>query len=257
MSSMQIDRLPAFDDNYLWGLFDPRTREAFVVDPGDSTVIENWLAEKQAVLKGILVTHHHADHVGGVQALRDRHHCRVIGPAHESRLADLLTEFVVQGDEVDIGFGKALTMEVPGHTSSHVSYYLAEQAALFCGDTLFVLGCGRMFEGTPEQFWSSLETLSTLPDNTAVYCAHEYSLGNAKFALSIDPDNRDLQDMAEAIRLARSENRPTVPGLLSQEKKANPFLRANVLGPKLYPSLAKEGPSVWFAEIRKAKDQFR
>jgi hydroxyacylglutathione hydrolase len=257
MTTFQIHRLPAFQDNYLWALEDSTTQRALVVDPGDAEVIQRWLDTSGASLDAILVTHHHPDHIGGVEALKERHACRVFGPAYESRLNGLLTDSLVQGDQLPLDYFPAKVLEVPGHTSSHVAYWSESHKALFCGDTLFVLGCGRMFEGSPEQFWASLEQLRTLPDDTQVYCAHEYSLSNAKFALSVDPDNEQLRVIAADIQQARAAGLSTVPSVLGQEKLANPFLRADVLGPRLYPHLQGANPANWFAEIRKAKDEFR
>jgi hydroxyacylglutathione hydrolase len=255
---MQVDRLPAFDDNYLWGLRAcANTGRASVVDPGDPQVIEQWLERTDAKLEAILVTHHHEDHVGGVAYLRDRHQCRVIGPAYESRLSALLTEFVSQGDTVKLEAGQASVIEVHGHTSSHIAYWFESQDALFCGDSLFVLGCGRMFEGTPAQMWASMQKLRALPDATQVYCAHEYSQSNARFALSVDPQNPTLQALSAEISERRRQGLPTVPGHLGTEKQANPFLRSDALAASAFPHLANATGAEQFAAMRSAKDNFK
>jgi hydroxyacylglutathione hydrolase len=255
---MHVNRLPAFDDNYLWGLRSASGEgRATVVDPGDPQVIEHWLDQSGAQLEAILVTHHHEDHVGGVAYLKQKYQCRVIGPAYETRLTALLTEFVSENDPVQLEAGRATVLEVHGHTSSHIAYWFEQDDALFCGDSLFVLGCGRMFEGTPAQMWGSMQKMRTLPDATLVYCAHEYSQSNARFALSVDPDNKDLRTVSEQINELRRQGKPTVPSSLGVEKKTNPFLRADMLAAQAFPALANAPGHEQFAAMRTAKDNFK
>ncbi|MGH6623788.1 MAG: hydroxyacylglutathione hydrolase, partial [Burkholderiaceae bacterium] len=217
--------IPAFNDNYLWLL--ARGRIAAVVDPGDAAPIVRALEERQVDLAVILVTHHHGDHVGGVLELKERYGARVYGPAGEQIAG--LDRRLVAGDrvrELDLEFQ---VIEVPGHTRGHIAYFAAdaEPPLLFCGDTLFGCGCGRLFEGTPAQMLASLDQLRGLPDATQVYCAHEYTLSNIRFAQAVEPHNADLQERARAAKVLREAGQPTLPSTIGLERATNPFLRSD------------------------------
>ena len=221
---MNLLPIPAFSDNYLWLLHDGK--QAIVVDPGQAEPVLNVLAQHQLQLQGILVTHHHADHVGGVQALREATGAPAWGPAYE-QLPEPITR-VQGGDTVDLLGGPWQVMDVPGHTSGHIAFYSAlalPQPVLFCGDTLFSGGCGRLFEGTPAQMQASMDALAALPGNTLVCCAHEYTLSNLRFALAVEPNNQELAQYLQRCQTLRSQGQPTLPSTLQTELAINPFMR--------------------------------
>lgn len=223
---IQIDALPAFTDNYLWLLQDTATQRCAVVDPGDAAPVLAWLAAHPGWrLTDILVTHHHHDHVGGVAELKKATGAHVYGPAAETIPArDTALE---ANGHLEV-LGLALTvMAVPGHTLGHIAYYESSQGLLFSGDTLFAAGCGRLFEGTPAQMHHSLQRFVALPDTTLVYCAHEYTLSNLRFAQAVEPDNRDIASRIDQAQQLRAQNIPTVPSTIALEKRTNPFLRVN------------------------------
>jgi len=225
---LTITAISAFNDNYIWCLSDTVTGDALIVDPGQAEPVIEHLGRHKLTLDTILITHHHADHVGGVAALREAYpDCRVTGPA-DSPFRDS-TQKIRSGDNVqwqDISFR---VIGVPGHTLDHVAYYTETEIdgrpVLFCGDTLFVCGCGRVFEGTPEQMRESLQKLRELPERTAVYCAHEYTLANIRFARSVLPDDQSLAEFENLCQKKREAGEPTVPSDLGQEKRLNPFIR--------------------------------
>ncbi len=227
MVSPNVEGIPAFEDNYLWVL--RHGSHAVVVDPGDADPVLEYLSNESLTLSGILLTHHHPDHVGGVATLLAfTPHVPVYGPK-DDRMG-MVTQPVKEGDLVTLpNLSLPLrVLEVPGHTASHVAY--AGDGLLFCGDTLFACGCGRLFEGTPAQMLASLDKLACLPQNTRVYCAHEYTLSNIAFALAVEPDNPALTMRATEVRARRQQGLPTVPSLLSLELATNPFLRCHEPG---------------------------
>ncbi len=218
--------IPAFADNYIWLVRDGA--RAAVVDPGEARPVLEYLDRERLTLAAILATHHHHDHVGGIEALVARHPAPVFGPARES--IPCRTHALAEGDVAAVpGMPVSLrVLDIPGHTAGHIAYFGAIGGApsVFCGDTLFAAGCGRLFEGTPAQMWVSLSALAALPGDTRVYCGHEYTLANLRFALAVEPGNiaaRDRQAQAQALR-ARGE--PTLPSTIAQEHATNPFLRA-------------------------------
>jgi len=218
-----IHTIPAFEDNYFWLVHDADSTDAWVVDPGAAEPVEKSLAALGLRLTGILVTHHHADHTGGVSQLAERHAARVVGPASE-RIPQI-QQTLSDGDEVEIAGARFRVIAVPGHTLDHIAYHCATDAVLFCGDTLFAGGCGRMFEGTPAQMQASLARLADLPADTRVYCAHEYTLGNLAFARRVEPENDDLARREADARATRARGEPTVPSTIGLELATNPFLR--------------------------------
>ena len=224
---MKLIPLPAFDDNYIWLLHDGR--QALVVDPGDAQPVLEALRHHNLQLDAILVTHHHHDHTGGVDALRQATGAKVFGPAREV-MPEPLTR-LNGGDTVQALGLTFQVIVVPGHTAGHIAYYCAEMEGaplLFCGDTLFSGGCGRLFEGTPAQMLASLDTLAALPDDTRVCCTHEYTLSNLKFANAVDPTNTALIEYTARARALRDQQRPTLPSSLLLERQINPFLRSRL-----------------------------
>lgn len=251
--------VPAFQDNYLWLIHDGK--HAAVVDPGDAAPILAALETHRLSLSAILLTHHHADHVGGVPVLLQRYDVPVYGPRHEA--IPQVTHLLGEGDaitlqELDLTLS---VLDVPGHTRGHIAYFAPEQLWLFCGDTLFAGGCGRLFEGTPEQMVASLGKLAALPDATQVYCAHEYTLSNLRFAQEVDPDNADLRVRMQNEQAKRERDIPTVPSTIGMEKSTNPFLLYHE--PRIADRLTAAGhlstkePIAVFAALRQWKNSFR
>jgi len=253
---MPLQALPAFTDNYIWTLADEAGR-AVVVDPGEAAPV---LRAADAGLQpiAILLTHHHPDHTGGTAALLHRWPGLPVFAPHDDRI-DVPCRRVADGDVVDAGEWRFRVLEIPGHTRSHVAF--VGHGLVFCGDTLFSLGCGRMFEGTPAQMLASLDALATLPADTRVCCGHEYTLANAAFARVVDPDNAALRRRTEEATAMRDEDRPTLPSLLGDELEANPFLRLDA--PAVRASIAGQldrEPTdrvEAFAVLRRWKDGFR
>ncbi|MEG9625953.1 hydroxyacylglutathione hydrolase [Pseudomonas guariconensis] len=254
---IQIDALPAFSDNYIWLLQDTAKRRCAVVDPGDAAPVQAWLAANPGwVLEDILITHHHHDHVGGVEALKHATGARVCGPAQERIPArDLALD---DGDQVKVLGLDFDIIAVPGHTLGHIAYYSAP--LLFCGDTLFAAGCGRLFEGTPEQMHQSLSRLAALPAETRVYCTHEYTLSNLRFAKAVEPENLHVaQRFADVTRL-RDEDRISLPSTIGLERLTNPFLRTAETSVKQkadeWKGHSNTSQASVFAALRSWKDTF-
>jgi hydroxyacylglutathione hydrolase len=218
--------------------------------------VEKALAEKGWHLTNILVTHHHADHTGGIAELKRRHQCRVVAPRNEAARIPEVDATVGEGDAVQVGQLTAQVMETPGHTMGHIAYWFAEDEIAFVGDTLFSIGCGRVIEGTPEVMWQSLLKLRDLPDQTKIYCGHEYTAANVKFALTIEPNNAALLARAREVSELRAHNRPTLPTTMVVEKAANPFLRADLPSVAEAVRLSGRPAAQVFAEIRERKNKF-
>jgi len=256
MTNLKVDPIRAFRDNYIWCIHDGT--HAAVVDPGDAEPVKQFLAAHALSLSAILITHHHPDHVGGVRTLLDEYNVPVFGPAKEKIPG--ITRKLGEGDKVTVPeLDLPLTIvDIPGHTAGHIGYI--GDGMLFCGDTLFSCGCGRLFEGTPEQMYASLGKLAALPEDTLVYCTHEYTLSNLRFAHAAEPGSKAITDLEQAAQAALERNMPSLPSTIGAEKAANPFLRAHV------PALAKsaeafaghslDGPVEVFAALRNWKDHF-
>jgi len=253
--AMRILQLPALRDNYIYLLYDPETATAAVVDPAVAEPVLDKLAELGAELVAIFNTHHHHDHVGGNRQLLERYpRAAVYGSqADRGRIPGQTVELRA-GETVEFAGRQATVLFVPGHTRGHVAYYFPESGDLFCGDTLFAGGCGRLFEGTPEQMVGSLDQLRQLPEATRVWCAHEYTLNNLRFALTVDGDNPDLQARYQQVAALRQAGSPTVPSTIGEERRTNPFLRWDQ--PALQAATGVQDPVQVFARLRGMKDQF-
>jgi hydroxyacylglutathione hydrolase len=224
---ISIIPIPAFRDNYIWAV--QSGRHAAVVDPGDAGPVLAWCDANGVELTAILATHHHADHVGGVAALRARFDVPVFGPAREA--IPQRTHALGEGDRIAVpGIDLSLSVyDIPGHTAGHIAYYTEPPEPLvFCGDTLFAAGCGRLFEGTPDQMWSSLSKLAALDATTRVYCGHEYTLANLRFAAAVEPARADIGARTQREREKRERGLPTLPSTIGAERATNPFLRAGL-----------------------------
>ena len=259
MRMLSVLTVPAFDDNYLWLIHDGI--HAAAVDPGDAAPIFAALDTHRLSLVAILLTHHHSDHVGGVPDLLQRFAVPVFGPRHEA-IADV-THTLAEGDIASVPELKLdlAVLDVPGHTRGHIAYVARKQGWLFCGDTLFAGGCGRLFEGTPTQMAASLAKLAALPDDMAVYCAHEYTLSNLRFAREVDPENASLIARIQTEQTKRNRGQPTVPSTIGLEKSTNPFLRyrESAIAERLISvgRLANKDPIAVFTALREWKNSYR
>ncbi|MFL5335918.1 MAG: hydroxyacylglutathione hydrolase [Geminicoccaceae bacterium] len=255
MAKLEVELLPALSDNYVYLLREPSTDTSGVVDPATAAPVLARLGQLGRKLDWILITHHHADHTGGLAELKEATGCTAIGPRADVARIPGLDKTVVDGDTVGFGSLQAKVLATPGHTSGHVSYWFPEAEALFCGDTLFALGCGRLFEGDAATMWRSLSKLMALPDATRVYCGHEYTLSNARFAVGLEPDNATLARRAAKVEATRARGEPTIPTTIGLEKATSPFLRA--ADPALRRQLALETASdaEVFGEVRRRKDR--
>lgn len=241
--TLQIERIPVLTDNYIWLAHDAASGATAVIDPAEAAPVLARLAEKGWRLSHILNTHHHWDHTGGNLELKAATGCIIVGAAEDAARIPGIDRHVRDGDTVLLGTQEGRVLDVRGHTAAHIAYHFAASDALFCGDTLFLMGCGRLIEGTPEQMWSSLAKIAALPDATRIYCAHEYTLANARYAVVAEPENAALRRRLDAVIAARERDEPTVPDTLALERATNPFLRA--------------GSVAEFARRRAAKDTFR
>lgn len=260
MQPLRVTAIPAFADNYLW-LIHARTdpTQVLVVDPGDAQAVTETLETQQLTLRGILATHHHPDHVGGVEELLARTHVPVFGPANEAipgAPQPLREGQTVEFDDLGLKFE---ILDVPGHTAGHIAY--VGHGALFCGDTLFSAGCGRLFEGTPAQMTASLQKLARLPMSTAVHCAHEYTLSNLRFAEAVEPANMDVAQHLQHCQALRAKGQATVPSDIGRELSINPFLRLDVETVKQAASRHAgrrlDSETETFAVLREWKNNFR
>ena len=248
--------LPVLNDNYIYLLHDPVSGETAAVDPAVAKPVLDALDQNGWQLTVILNTHHHADHVGGNLDLKHKTGCTVIAALADRHRIPGFDHGVVDGDAITLGGHSARVISTPGHTSGHVVYHFADDNTLFCGDTLFVMGCGRLFEGTAEQMWHSLQKLKSLPASTQIYCAHEYTQTNGRFALTVEPDNRQLQQRMDVINQLRANHLSTVPSTIEQELATNPFFREDSLALQETVKMVNKKPVDIFAEVRRLKDHF-
>lgn len=253
---LTILQLPVLNDNYIFLIHDSLSGETAAVDPAVAQPVLDALDQNGWRLTVILNTHHHLDHVGGNLELKQLTGCMVIAPLSERHRIPGLDRGVVDGDVVTLGKHSARVIATPGHTSGHVVYHFSDDNLLFCGDTLFVMGCGRLFEGTAEQMWHSLQKLKALPASTQVYCAHEYTQANGRFALTVEPDNPELQQRMEVVNQLRAKHLPTVPSTIEQELATNPFFREDSLALRKNINKVGHTPVEVFAEVRRLKDRF-
>jgi hydroxyacylglutathione hydrolase len=255
--TLDIRLVPALRDNYVFLVHDPGEGVTAVVDPAEEAPVLAALDAAGWGLDLILNTHHHPDHVGANQSLKRRFGLTVVGPAADRERIPGIDVAVGTGGSVSVGAAVARVYDVPGHTRGHIAYWFEGDAAVFVGDTLFAGGCGRMFEGTPDQFWASLDLLRGLPDDTRVFCAHEYTTANLRFAVTVDADNAALRARVAAVAAAGAAGAPTVPSTIGMEKATNPFLRCDRPEVAAAVGLPMGAPAAVFGAVRAAKDGFR
>jgi hydroxyacylglutathione hydrolase len=253
----EIRLFKCLSDNYGVLVHDSETGATASIDAPEAAAVEAALKATGWKLTDILVTHHHHDNTGGIQALKDKHKCRVVAPVTKTAKIPAVDETVREGDVVKVGNLTAKVIETPGHTLDHISYWFRADKLAFVGDTLFSIGCGRVIEGTPEMMWRSLVKLRDLPNDTDIYCGHEYTLANIRFAFTIEPDNPVLAAREAQVTQLLAEGEPTIPVTIGEEKLANPFLRADL--PEVSGNLSMDGepPAQIFAEIRARKNKFK
>ena len=253
----QIEIIKALSDNYIYVLHNPINTQTSVIDPGEVQPVIELLEKKGWKLSHIFNTHHHEDHIGGNQQLIDKYNCKLIAPKYDQNKIHNCDHYVLDGDEVDMIGEKGKVFHTPGHTIGHICYYIESLKILFSGDTLFRLGCGRIFEGTFEQMKDSLDKILNLPNDTLVYCGHEYTMSNAKFCKSLVYNNdEELDASILEIKNLRDEKKPTIPFFLGQEKKLNPFLRYNDINFKIANNIQKLNSAKTFKYFRKLKDNY-
>jgi hydroxyacylglutathione hydrolase len=256
MTGMEIYQFPARSDNFGVLVHDPETQATASIDAPDGEAVLKALLDKDWVLTHLLVTHHHHDHTAGNVLLKKRTNCIVIGPKVEAASIPAIDIAVQEGDEVDVGSLQATVLETPGHTRGHISYFFPAGPAVFVGDTIFSLGCGKLLEGDATTMWTSLQKLMALPPETQVFCGHEYTRNNARFALTVEPENEALQARAREADALVAAGKPTLPTTIAAERAENPFLRPD--SPAIQQRLGMQGESLdkIFAEIRRRKDKF-
>lgn len=253
---LEIIQLAVLHDNYIYVAHDAAGEKTVVIDPAVAEPVLEVLRQKGWGLDYIFNTHHHWDHIGANNYLKQQTGCRIFASCYDKKRIDGVDTLLHDGDCVQIGEQTATVLETPGHTLGHIVYYFANSAALFCGDTLFSLGCGRLFEGTAQQMRQSLAKIARLPANTRIFCAHEYTQANAAFALSIDSDNPQLHQASARINKLANEGKPTVPSTVQLELACNPFLRAHKKALRQAVNMPDAHPDAVFAEIRRRKDNF-
>ncbi|TXK95993.1 hydroxyacylglutathione hydrolase [Methylococcaceae bacterium HT1] len=253
---LEIQQIPVLNDNYIYLIHDPESGDTAVVDPAVANPVLSVLKQNNRQLSTIFNTHHHTDHVGGNLSLKEQTGCTIAGCAADQGRIPGIDIKLSEGDILKLGTHSIQAISCAGHTSGHIAFYIPDSDALFCGDTLFAMGCGRLFEGTAKQMQQSLSKFTALPLNTKVYCAHEYTVANAEFAISVEPDNQDLLETIERIKELRANNQPTVPTTLEQELATNPFLRADSASIQKTLGMQDASELAVFTEIRQRKNRF-
>jgi len=242
MGRLTVTAVPVLSDNYVWLIHDAESGETAAVDPSVADPVLT-AAESQGVrITQVLNTHWHPDHTGGNDAIRDATGCTITGPAEAERVSKM-DRVVAEGDRIQVGGSEAIVWDIPAHTAGHIALYFEDEGMIFVGDTMFAMGCGRLFEGTAEQMYANMQRIAALPDDVRIYCGHEYTLANARFAAHVDPDNADVARKLEQVSAMRDAGRITLPTTVADERATNPFVRA--------------GNAQEFAELRTAKDSFR
>jgi len=254
--TLDIRQIPVLNDNYIYLVREPESGNVAVVDPAVGGPVVDEASKLGWAITRILNTHHHSDHTGGNLEIREKTGCTIVGPGPDKDRIPGIDIQVNDGDIFAFGAAEAKVFFVPGHTRGHIAFWFANSDALFCGDTLFSIGCGRVFEGTMDQMWTSLSRLRDLPSETRIYCAHEYTQSNVQFAVSVDPKNMALRNREAEVKRKRANGESTVPSRLGEELAANPFLRADQ--PDLQKALSMVGadPVAVFTEVRGRKDAF-
>jgi hydroxyacylglutathione hydrolase len=255
-SGLEIHQFPCLEDNYGYLVHDPTSGLTATIDTPSAEAIRAALAQKGWKLDYILNTHHHGDHAGGNLELKQATGCRVVGPRADQERIPGIDVALGEGDIFALGEHRATVFDTPGHTRGHIVFVFSEDGAAFVGDTLFAMGCGRLFEGTPAQMWNSVQKLLALPNDTRVYCAHEYTQKNAHFALTVDPDNAALAQRAVEVDKLRAAGLPTVPSTIGRERQTNPFLRVTDPGLQAAIGLPGADPVAVFAELRQRRNVF-
>jgi hydroxyacylglutathione hydrolase len=252
----RVRLFPCLQDNYGVLVHDPSSGATAAIDAPEAAPVEAALKGNGWKLTDILVTHHHGDHTGGIAALKQQYGCRVVAPRGEAQKIPAVDETVAEGDTVKVGNLTAQVLETPGHTLGQIAYWFRGDKLVFVGDTLFSIGCGRVIEGNAEMMWRSLTKLRDLPDDTRIFCGHEYTQANVRFALTVEPNNKALLARKDAVDKLVAEKRPTIPSTIAEERAANPFLRADVTEVAAALGLRGKPPAEVFAEIRARKNKF-
>jgi hydroxyacylglutathione hydrolase len=256
MTSLKIALVPCLNDNYAYLVEAPEDGLCAVVDPSEPGPVRKALTERNLKLTHILNTHHHLDHTGGNVALKEEFGAEVVGPEKDRARIPGIDTGIGEGAAWIFGSRKVRVLEIPAHTRAHIAFVFDDDDAVFTGDTLFAMGCGRLFEGTPDMMWTSLSKLMQLPDSMRVYCGHEYTLNNGRFALTLEPGNSDLKARMGDVTAARAKSEPTIPSTIGLEKRTNPFLRPDSLEIRRTLEMAGANDVDVFAEMRKRKDAF-
>lgn len=255
--ALVIEQFTCRSDNFGVLIHDPASGLTAAIDAPEEAPIRAKLKEKGWRLDMIFTTHHHGDHVEGNAGLKAEYRCLITGPAAEADKIPAIDRRVSGGDVLHFGAAEVQVIDTPGHTLGHVSYWLPSESVAFTADTLFAMGCGRVFEGTPEMMFASLEKLRALPDQTAIYCGHEYTEANARFALTVDPDNGELLRRTDAVKELRAAGKATLPTTIALEKQTNPYFRVDDAAIRKQLAMEHATPAEVFAEIRKRKDSFK